>query len=141
MRNWLEWLHLDLVIYLFIVACIRQAKEALEEEARKQQKEEILQKKKERRSKEISAFLYSIISQVWRAAVCHRLLHNLSIQESSGSGRKSEIRVDDNGVPLAVIEKRREDAMKAKANRDRIKNAVSKRPSLIERHNQVKNHS
>lgn len=91
----------------------------MEEEVRKQRKEAMIQKKKESRSKEISAFLYSIISQ-----------------ESGSNGRKSEIRVDDNGVPLAVIEKRREDALKAKANRDRISEAVSRRPSLIERHNQ-----
>lgn len=45
--------------------------------------------------------------------------------------------MDDNGVPLAVIEKRRSDAMKAKENRNRIKEFVAKRPSLIERHNQV----
>lgn len=60
-----------------------------------------------------------------------------NVQESGGSGRKSEIRMDDSGVPLAVIEKRRADALKAKENKDRIKEYVAKRPSLIERHNQV----
>ena len=46
--------------------------------------------------------------------------------------------MDDSGVPLAVIEKRRADALKAKENKDRIKEFVAKRPSLIERHNQVR---
>jgi hypothetical protein len=57
-------------------------------------------------------------------------------QESGGSNRKTELRVDDNGVPLAVIEKRRADALAAKENRNRLKEFVAKRPSLIERHNQ-----
>jgi hypothetical protein len=46
------------------------AKEALEDEVRKQRKEAMMMKKKELKSKEISAFLYSIISQVCFCKSC-----------------------------------------------------------------------
>ncbi len=41
-------------------------------------------------------------------------------------------------MPLAVIEKRKADAQKARENKEKIKKSLESRPSLIERHNQVR---
>jgi hypothetical protein len=45
--------------------------------------------------------------------------------------------VDENGVPIAIIEKRKLDAAKAKENKMKIKASLENRPTLIDRHNQV----
>jgi hypothetical protein len=58
-------------------------------------------------------------------------------QNSGSSGKKAELRVDENGVPIDVIEKRRLDAAMAKEYRGKIKASLEKRPTLIDRHYQV----
>ena len=45
--------------------------------------------------------------------------------------------MDENGVPIDVIEKRKLDAAMAKKYHGKIKESLEKRPTLIDRHYQV----
>jgi hypothetical protein len=95
------------------------AQKSREVESEKDKQQRRLEERKQRKSRELSHFLQSVIEQdpTWR-----------HLQEEKKLGAT--------GSAARAEEKRRADAAKAKQNRDRIREAVRNRPTLMDRHNQ-----
>lgn len=97
----------------------KMVKKSMEVETEKEKQERRLRERKERKSRELSHFLQSVIEQdpTW---------HHMQEEKKLGAS----------GSAARAEEKRQADAAKAKANQDRIREAVRNRPTLMDRHNQ-----